>query len=86
MDQKRDDRTPTIDNNKPTSCHVQPIAADGGEVRYFGRFCVWRQLGFLDCVDICMCVVNKQFELLEFVYNSVYVDLKYNEIFTAGFV
>ena len=36
-----------------------------------------------------MCVVNKQFELLEFVFNSAYVDLKYNEIsltFTAGAV
>ena len=34
-----------------------------------------------------MCVVNKNFELLEFVFNSVYVDLKYNEIsltFTDG--
>ena len=25
------------------------------------------ELGFLNCDDICMCVVNKQFELLEFV-------------------
>ena len=36
-----------------------------------------------------MCVVNKQFELLEFVFNSVYVDLKYNDISltcTAGSV
>ena len=36
-----------------------------------------------------MCVVNKQFGLLEFAFNSVYVDLKYNEIsltFTAGYV
>ena len=36
-----------------------------------------------------MCVVNKQFQLLEFVFNFVYVDLKYNEIFltfTAGSV
>ena len=36
-----------------------------------------------------MCVVNKQFELLEFVYDSVYVDLQYDEIsltFTAGCV
>ena len=24
------------------------------------------ELGFLNCDDICMCVVNKQFELLEF--------------------
>ena len=31
-----------------------------------------------------MCVVNKQFELLEFVFNSVYVDLKYNEILLLG--
>ena len=34
-----------------------------------------------------MCVVNKQFQLLEFVFDSVYVDLQYDEIsltFTAG--
>ena len=44
-------------------------------------------LGFLNCVDICMCVVDKQFELLEFVFDSVYVDLQYDEIsltLTAG--
>ena len=36
-----------------------------------------------------MCVVKKQFELLEFVFDSVYVDLQYDEIsltFTAGSV
>ena len=36
-----------------------------------------------------MCVVNKQFELLEFVFESVYVGLQYDEIsltFTAGSV
>ena len=34
-------------------------------------------------------VVNKQFELFEFVFDSVYVDMQYNEIshtFTAGYV
>ena len=34
-----------------------------------------------------MCVVNKQFELLKFVFGSVYVDLQYDEIsltFTLG--
>ena len=44
----------------------------------------WGELGFLNCD---MCVVNKQFELLEFVSESVYVDLQYDEIsltFTAG--
>ena len=34
----------------------------------------------VNCDDICMCVVNKQFELLDFVFNSVFVDLKYNKI------
>ena len=46
------------------------------------------ELGFLNCDDMCMCVVNKQFELLECVFDSVYVDLQY-EIslnFTAGSV
>ena len=36
-----------------------------------------------------MCVVNKQFELLKFVFDSVYVDLQYDDIcltFTAGSV
>ena len=42
---------------------------------------------FLNCDDVCMCVVNKQFKLLEFVSESVYVELQYDEIsvtFTAG--
>ena len=45
------------------------------------------ELGSLNCDDVCMCVVNKQFELLVFVSESVYVDLQYDEIshtFTAG--
>ena len=47
------------------------------------------ELGFLNSDDVCMCVVNKQFELLKFVFDSVYVDLQYDEIsltFTAGYV
>ena len=34
---------------------------------YFGCFCFRVELGFLNCYDICMCVVNKQFELLGFI-------------------
>ena len=36
-----------------------------------------------------MCLVDNQFELLEFVFDSIYVDLQYDEIyltFTAGSV
>ena len=57
--------------NEPTSCIVQPIGTHGGEVIYFGCVCFRGELGFLNCDDICMCVVNKQFELLEFVFESV---------------
>ena len=39
------------------------------------EFCFRGELGFLNCNDICMCVVNKQFELLKFVLNAVNVDL-----------
>ena len=56
---------------------------------YFGCFDFWGELDFLICDVICMCVVNKQFELLEPVFESVYVDLQYDEIsptFTAGSV
>ena len=57
------------------------------DVKYFWCFGFRGELGFLNCDDVCMCVVNKQFELLEFVSESVYVDLQYDEIsliFTAG--
>ena len=68
---------------------MQPIGAHCCEVMYFGYFGFRGELGFLNCDDVCMCVVNKQFELLEFVFDSVYVDLQYDEItltFTAGSV
>ena len=54
-----------------------------------GVLALWGKLGFLNCDDVCMCVVNNQFEFLEFVFYSVYVDLQYEEIsltFTAGSV
>ena len=75
--------------NEPTSCIVQPIGTHGGEVMYFGCVCFMCELGFLNCDDICMCAENKQFEFVEFVFDSVYVDLQYDEIyltFTAGSV
>ena len=52
------------ESNEPTSCLVKPIGTHGGEDMYFG--CVWfrGELGFLNCDNIYLCVVNKQFELL----------------------
>ena len=47
---------------------------------YFVCFCFRGELSFLDCDGTCMCVVQNNFELLAFAFNSVYVDLKYNEI------
>ena len=38
---------------------------------YFWCFGFRGELGFLNCDDVCMCVVNKQFEVLEFVSESV---------------
>ena len=52
--------------NEPTSCLVQPIGTHCCEVMYFGCFGFRGDLGFQNCDDVCMCVVNKQFELLEF--------------------
>ena len=40
-------------------------------------------VGCCRCDDVCMCIVNKQFELLEFVFDSVYVDMQYDEISLA---
>ena len=66
-----------------------PIGTHGGEVMYFGCVCFRGELGFLNCDYIGMCVMNKLFELLEFVFHSVYVDLQYYDMslnFTAGYV
>ena len=38
----------------------------------FGVFILWVSL---NCDNICVCVVNKQFERFQFVFDSVYVDL-----------
>ena len=68
---------------------MQPIGAHCGEVMYVGCFGFGGELSFRNWDDVCMCVVNKQFELLDFVSESVYVDLQYDEIsftFTAGYV
>ena len=75
--------------NEPTSCLGQPIGAHYCEIMYVGCFGFRGELVFLNCDDVCMCVVKKQFELLEFVFYSVYVDLQYDELsltFTAGSV
>ena len=56
---------------------------------YFGSLCFRGELGFLNCDVICMCAMNKRFELIEFVFDSVYVDLQYDEsslTFPAGSV
>ena len=74
--------------DETTACLVQPIVAHCCEVMYLECFDFKGELGFLICDDSCMCVVNKQFELLEFVFKSVYVDLQYDKIsltFTAGY-
>ena len=77
------------ERNESTSCLVQPIDTAGGEVVYFGCVCFRGELGALNSDDICMCAVNKQFELVELVFDSMYVVLQYDEIsltFTAGSV
>ena len=61
--------------NEPTSCLVQPVGSHCFEVMYFVCFGFRGELGFLNCDDVCMCVVNKQFQLLEFVLDSGHVDL-----------
>ena len=50
--------------DESTSGLVQPIVAHCCEVMYFWCFDFRCELGFLNCDDICMCVVNKQFDLL----------------------
>ena len=60
------------------SCLVQHIGTHGGEIMYCECFDFRGELGILNCDDICMCVVNKQFQLLKFVFDSVYINLHYD--------
>ena len=64
--------------NEPTYCLVQPIGTHGGEVMYVGCVCFRGELGFLNCDDICIRVVNKQFELHEFGFDYIHVDMQYD--------
>ena len=64
------------ESNEPTPCIVQHIGTHGDEIMYYGCFCFRGDLGFPNSDDIGMCVVIKQFVLLEFVFDYVYVDLQ----------
>ena len=52
---------------------VQPIGRHGGKFMYFGCVCFRGELGFLNCDDICMSVVNK------FVYVYVFARAAWEE-------
>ena len=60
---------------------MQPNGTHGREVMYFVCVCFRGELGFLNCDDICMCVVNEQFELFKFVFDSVYVNQQYDDFY-----
>ena len=69
--------------------YVQPIVSHRRESMYFGCFDFRVSLVSRTVDDVCMCVANKQPELPEFVFESVYVDMQYDEISltpTAGYV
>ena len=55
---------------------MQPIATHGGEVMYFE--CVF------NCDDICMCVMNKKFELLEFVLIPLTCSMRFLSLLLQG--
>ena len=72
-------------------CNVPALCISSRTEVKLCTLCVFAlgMIGFLNRDDICMCVVNKQLELLEFVFVSVYVDLQYDEFSltsTAGSV
>ena len=76
----------SVMSSPPALCNLS-VCTVGSYVRWC--VCYKGELGFLNCDDIGLCVVNKQFELLEFVFGSVDVDLQYDEISrtsTAGCV
>ena len=63
---------------------MQPISTHGGEVMYFVCVYLRVELGFLNGDDNCICIVNNQFELLKFVFDSAYDEIYHT--CTAGSV
>ena len=59
--------------DEPSPCLVRPVGAHGGYVMYFWIVYFRGELSFLHCDDICMCVMNKQCELLQFVFDNLTV-------------
>ena len=57
--------------DEPTYCLVRTVV----KLCTLGDFEFRGELGFQNCDDICMYVVNKQFELHEFVFETVYIAL-----------
>ena len=57
-----------------------PTALRNQSVRTVVRLCTFEVFALGVSLVSCMYVVNKQFELLEFVFDYVYVDLQYDDI------
>ena len=72
-----------VNNVQPCRCLTNGIQRRSNVVMLSGTVvklcilcvCFRGELGLLNCDNICMCVMNKQFDLLEFVFDSIYVDL-----------
>ena len=59
--------------NESTPCLVQPIGSHCCEAMYFGCFGFRGELGFLNCDDVCMCIVNKQFDKISLTFTTASV-------------
>ena len=56
--------TMSVMSPPPALCNLSALTVM--KLCTLGVFVFMGELGFLNCDDICMCVVNKHFELLEF--------------------
>ena len=43
---------------------MRHIGAHSGKVMYFGSICFRGELGFMNCDDICMCIIRLSFSSL----------------------
>ena len=52
-----------------------PVYAYGGVMWYFTYLC---EFCFLYCDDVLLRVICEVFKFLDFIYDAIYVDLKYD--------
>ena len=72
--------------DEPPSLFVLSVCAYGGVVRYFWCFSFLCEVCFLYCDDARLGAVYEVFSFLGYVFDAIYGDLKYDDVFVLWLI